>query len=127
MRQTKMVKSRRTFLKTTFLGLGALRAGADVLVSPAAHLSNPVGLAPKPDAKQPGSDIRVWFTNGKQRFAAGTPIPWQAASTTPSTDSIRLIEANRFQDILGFGGGFSYAPRLLSKPRQAPAPASMDH
>src|ERR1700681_4874221 len=103
MRQTKIVNSRRTFLKTSVLGLGALRAGAATLSPPTADQSIPVGLAPTSDAKQPGSDIRVWFTNGKQRFAAGTPIPWQAASTTPSTDSIRLIEANRFQDVLGFG------------------------
>jgi len=66
-------------------------------------------MAPDAAAKQLASDIAVWFTNGKQRFAAGRPIQWQPASTPTATDSIQLIAANKFQDILGFGGCFSDA------------------
>lgn len=127
MTHAKIANSRRTFLKTSVLGFGALHAGAATLASRAADPSNPVGLAPKLDARQPGSDIRVWFTNEKQRFAAGTPIPWQAASTTPSTDSLRLIEANRFQDILGFGGCFSDAACYVMNQLQPPVREQLLH
>jgi glucosylceramidase len=109
MKQTKSPNSRRAFIKNSALGLGALGAGASVLASATVRKSAPLGIAPDAAAKQPASDIAVWFTNGKQRFAAGRPIQWQPASTPSTTDSIQLIVANKFQDILGFGGCFSDA------------------
>ncbi len=109
MKQTKSPRSRRAFLKTSALGLGALSTGASALASVTSHLSTSGESLPETNANLPASDIAVWFTNGKERFAAGKPIAWQPTSTTPSPDSIRLIQANKFQDILGFGGCFSDA------------------
>ena len=105
MKQTKSLNSRRSFLKTSALGLGAL--GASSLAS--AEMLASASAAPEANTKQPTSEIAVWFTNAKQRFTAGSPISWQPASNTTSPDSIRLVAANKFQDILGFGGCFSDA------------------
>src|SRR6266481_4799797 len=109
MRQTTSSNSRRAFIKTSVLGLGVLGASASASASATVHKSDPFVMAADTAAKQPVSDIAAWFTNGKQRFAAGRPIQWQPASTPPATDSIQLIAANKFQDILGFGGCFSDA------------------
>src|SRR5438477_6090776 len=99
MKQTKSPRSRRAFIKTSTFGLGALTTGASALASVTSHLSNSVGTLLDTNAKPPASDIAVWVTNGKQRFAAGRPIPWQPASTTPSPDSVGLFQANKFHDL----------------------------
>jgi glucosylceramidase len=109
MKPTKSPNSRRAFIKTSVLGLGALGASASASASATVCKSDPFVMAPDAAAKQLASDIAVWFTNGKQRFAAGRPIQWQPASTPTATDLIQLIAANKFQDILGFGGCFSDA------------------
>jgi len=105
MKQTKSLNSRRSFIKTSALGLGAL--GASSLAR--AEMPASASAAPEANIKQPSSEIAVWYTNTKQRFTGGPPISWQPASNTTSPDSIRLIAANKFQDILGFGGCFSDA------------------
>ena len=105
MKQTKSLNSRRSFIKTSALGLGAL--GASSLAR--AEMPASASAAPEANIKQPSSEIAVWYTNAKQRFTTGSPISWQPASNTTSPDSIRLIAANKFQDILGFGGCFSDA------------------
>ncbi|PYX75073.1 MAG: hypothetical protein DMG78_05140, partial [Acidobacteria bacterium] len=109
MKQMKNPGSRRAFIKASALGLGVIGSRASALASASAYLSDPFITAPDAETKPPESDVAVWFTNQKQRFAAGPPIPWQPASATVSNDSVRLIEANKFQDILGFGGCFSDA------------------
>ncbi len=113
MKQTKGLNSRRAFIKISALGLGALGAGASPSVSATAEAVDPVSIVPDADTKQPVSEIAVWFTNDKERFAAGRPIQWQAALTAPAADSIQLVVANKFQDILGFGGCFSDASCYL--------------
>jgi hypothetical protein len=131
MKQSKTPNSRRAFLKTSILGLGALGTSAATLASPSEQPSTFAGAALKPDPKPPGSDIRVWVTNMKQRFAAGTPIPWlpaaPSASTTPSTESVRLVDANKFQDILGFGGCFSDAACYVFNQLREPAREHLLH
>ncbi|HMH05326.1 MAG TPA: twin-arginine translocation signal domain-containing protein, partial [Terriglobales bacterium] len=107
MKQTKGLNSRRAFIKISALGLGALGAGATPSVSASAEGFDPVSIVPDAVTKRPVSEIAVWFTNEKERFAAGRPIRWQPASTSPATDSIRLVVVNKFQDILGFGGCFT--------------------
>jgi len=77
--------------------------------------------------KPPGSDIAVWITNDKQRFSAGPSIPWQPASKSESTDSVRVIESNKFQDILGFGGCFSDAACYVINQLRAPAREELLH
>jgi glucosylceramidase len=86
-----------------------------------------MGIAPQPDAKPPASEIAVWFTNKKQRFARGRSMQWQPAGSPPATDSIRLIEANKFQDILGFGGCFSDAACYVINQLHAPAREQLLH
>ena len=90
------------------LGLGALGAGASPSASLAANRFD-VSAAPEAATKPRASGIAVWFTNNKQRFAAGQPIQWQPVSAPAGADSIQLVVANKFQDILGFGGCFSDA------------------
>ena len=109
MKQTIGLNSRRAFIKISALGLGALGAGVSPSALATEKISGPVGGSPDAGTKQPASEIAVWFTNNKERFAASRPIQWQPASTAPSTDSIQLVAANKFQDILGFGGCFSDA------------------
>ena len=125
MRRVKNPSSRRAFIKASALGLGALGAGSSAFPSMAALDS----ISPDmPDAEaKPVSDIAVWFTNQKQRFAPGQPIRWQPASTTPVVDSIRLIEANKFQDILGFGGCFSDAACYVINQLRPPAREQLLH
>ncbi len=84
MKQTKGLNSRRAFIKISALGLGALGAGASPSVSATAEEVDPVSIVPDADTKQPVSEIAVWFTNDKERFAAGRPIQWQAALTAPA-------------------------------------------
>jgi glucosylceramidase len=109
MKPTIGLNSRRTFIKISALGLGVLGAGASPSALATEKISEPVGGVPDAGTKQPVSEITVWFTNRKERFAAGRPIQWQPASTPPAADSIQLVAANKFQDILGFGGCFSDA------------------
>lgn len=112
--------SRRTFLKTSALGLGALGATRAAMGAESAGIS-PVGNGAVADVKQPASEIAVWFTNAKQRFAAGKAIAWQPATATPSPDAIQLVTANKFQDILGFGGCFSDAACYVINQLHEPA------
>ena len=125
MKRTRIPGSRRAFIKTAAFGLSALGASASGSGSRSGLW--PVRTGAEGDAKPPGSDIRIWFTNGKQRFAGGAPISWQAASPTPSTDSVRLIEANKFQDILGFGGCFSDAACYVINQLHAPLREQLLH
>src|SRR5580692_8712343 len=92
--------SRREFIKRTALGVGALSSAASAFHTAGAADANSL---------PPQSDISVWSTNDRERFAAGQKITWQPASETPGPDSVRLVTGNQFQDILGFGGCFSDA------------------
>src|SRR5882724_6265689 len=115
MKPAKTSNSRRAFLRTTALGLGAIGAGASSLGRASAEAASSGGGAATavPVSKGPSTEIAVWYTNAKQRFAAGKPISWQPAvlpaPDPPPADSIQLVPANKFQDILGFGGCFSDA------------------
>ena len=107
MKQTKSPNSRRTFIKTSALGLGALTA---VSLAPTATAEMASATtAPVANTTQPASEIAVWYTNAKQRYTAGQPIQWQPAPSSVAPDSVRLIATNKFQDILGFGGCFTDA------------------
>src|SRR5215471_19196680 len=103
MKQAKSLNSRRTFLRNSALSLGALGA-ASLAPGASAEMLGAASSAPEPNTNRQLSDISVRYTNAKQRFAAGQPIQWQDASSMTSTDSVRIIPLNKFQDILGFGG-----------------------
>ena len=81
--------SRRAFLKTSALGSG----GAGVASSLRGERGGAFGWRrPAPSNKSPASRDAVWYTNAKQRFAAGQPIRWQPAATaTVSPDSLRIV------------------------------------
>ena len=124
MTQTTDLNSRRAFLKFSALSLGVLGAGAS---SSATESLEPVSIAPEADTKQPASEISVRSTNSKQRFAAGQAIQWQLASAPPAPDSIQLVVANKFQDILGFGGCFSDASCYVINQLRTPVREQLLH
>jgi glucosylceramidase len=111
MKNAKHLNSRRAFIKISALSLGA--GGVCSSFAASKIMWDAPVVVPNPDTTQPRSEIAVWFTNREARFAAGRPIPWQTASQPPSTDSLQLIAANKFQDILRFGGYFSDASCYL--------------
>jgi glucosylceramidase len=103
--------SRRKFLKNSAFSLGAAASASLAPTTEAEHLDTAFPSAE--ESLRPVSEITVKVTNGKERFANGQPIQWQTISTPPPGDSIRLMVANKFQDILGFGGCFSDASCYL--------------
>ena len=107
--------------------MGALGAGTSVLSSATTRNAPLFAEFPVAGAKQPPSDIAVWFTNSKQRFTSGKPIQWQAAPATPSTEAVQLVAANKFQDILGFGGCFSDAACYVISQLHEPAREQLLH
>jgi glucosylceramidase len=109
MKQTNGLNSRRAFIKMSALGLGALGAATAPPTSATAEMLGSVGPVSATDTRQPASEIAVWFTNSRQRFAASRPIQWQPGLTPATADSIQLVPTNKFQEILGFGGCFSDA------------------
>jgi glucosylceramidase len=127
MKQTNSQNSRRAFIKTSALGLGALGVSTSAITSTSANASDTAGKRAVTDAKQPVSDIAIWSTNNKQRFAQGRTIPWQPAPATSPTDSVRLIASNKFQDILGFGGCFTDASCYVINQLHAPAREQLLH
>jgi glucosylceramidase len=103
--------TRRKFIKLSTMALGAMTPG---IAKPSAStpIPGPPEAIPYPDA--PTSEISVWFTDDKHRFTPAPAIPWQPASTaTPPVDSVQLVPANKFQEILGFGGCFTDASCYL--------------
>jgi glucosylceramidase len=85
--------TRRDFLKLSAIGLAAAAASPRV-----------AGLAPQ--TNQP-SEISVWVTNEKLRFAPATPLAWKPASATNTAEVIALDPSQKFQEILGFGAAFT--------------------
>ena len=71
-----MRNSRRTFLKTSALGLAAVGAG---VTAASAETAEPAAVVSNIENTQPGSEIAIWSTDAKQRFAAGSPIQWHPA------------------------------------------------
>src|ERR1700678_2696688 len=86
-------ESRREFIKRTAFAVGSLSTVASSFGAEPPTIANT--LPPK-------SDIAVWYTNDRERFAPGERIAWQPASGTSAIDSVRLVTGNQFQDILGF-------------------------
>src|SRR5947208_15542744 len=107
------MRSRRDFIKLSAMGLGAVGAcapGLPALPRPAVNHASNSG------AEQASSEIKVWVTNGRQRFAPASPIRWQPTNATDATnaiDTIQLVPANRFQEILRFGACFTDASCYL--------------
>src|SRR5262245_12014856 len=97
--------SRRVFL-TQSAKTGILSAGAyaqPTILKPLAPAVSAMGVS------QRSSEISVWCTNARQRFAKGEPIGWHPAPTSLPVDSVRFVAGNKFQEIQGFGGCFSDA------------------
>src|SRR5215831_13678333 len=125
--------SRRAFIQTSVLGLGAVGTRSAALSSavtnrPASPVLGSSSVPPEMHGvKPPGSDIAVWITNDKQRFSAGPSIPWQPTSKSESTDSVRVLASNKSQDILGFSGCFSDAACYVINQLRAPAREELLH
>ncbi len=107
MKPTKSLNSRRAFSRLLlWVWVRLARASVGLGERGGVGWRRP---ARKADAKQPTSRLRSGI-RAKQRFAAGQPISWQSGIVRPPpADSIQLVPANKFQDILGFGGCFSDA------------------
>ncbi len=126
MKSTKDPTSRRAFLKTSALGLGALErqrfrfssaATADALVRPSSA-----------EETKPASEIAVWFTKCETTFRRQeSSIAWQPAPATSAPDAIQLVSTNKFQDILGFGGCFSDAACYVINQLHEPAREQLLH
>src|ERR1041385_7009456 len=103
--------TRRHFIKLSTAALAAVpRFGTKSAAATATQGSREV----PPSLDAPKSEISVWFTDAKRRFTPADRIPWQAASATASPiDCVQLVPANRFQEILGFGGCFTDASCYL--------------
>jgi glucosylceramidase len=94
--------TRRHFIRLSSMALGAMTPRIAQPSASSSTRANPESL-PVPDP--PASDISAWFTDAQRRFAPSDHIQWQPAPTAaPPTDSIQLVPANKFQQILGFGG-----------------------
>lgn len=90
--------SRRDFLKTSTLGLGAIGVAAGAVAS---------GALAATEAAPPTSDIAVWVTSDEKRYAAEPAIHWQHISEKTAIDPIRIDPSKTYQDILGFGAAFT--------------------
>jgi glucosylceramidase len=90
--------SRRDFLKTSTLGLGAMGVAAGALASAAPAAAE---VAP------PTSDLQMWVTFDVHRFASYPSIRWQPIAEKPAVDSIRVDPYKTYQDIWGFGASFT--------------------
>lgn len=128
------MSSRRAFLKLSALTMGAAGASASFSSSTVSATLNSASIASDKEGTRPASDVAVWFTNGKQRFALGPPISWQPAATPaasladlPSKDVVRLVPSNKFQSILGFGGCFSDAACYVINQLGAPIREQLLH
>ena len=120
------MSSRRRFLKLSALGMGAAGAASIMPSVTASAVRAHANVLSTEDASPP-SEIRVWFTNGKQRFSAGQPIPWHPLTKQPATESIQLVAQNKFQEILGFGGCFSDAACYVISQLHEPAREQLLH
>ncbi|MFZ0684013.1 MAG: glycoside hydrolase family 30 beta sandwich domain-containing protein [Terriglobales bacterium] len=95
MKNISLRKTRRQFLRSSFLGLAATATSRALPVF--AMNSVPTG------------EIAAWVTAGNNRFTPVTGLAWRAASTPPPGSVIVLNPEKEFQTILGFGGAFTEA------------------
>jgi glucosylceramidase len=89
--------SRRNFMKTAALGLGAITAYSGPLTSKGTATGG----------SDPRSEISVWMTAGEKRFEAVSPLHWQKAGEQISHEVLQLDPQKKYQEILGFGGAFT--------------------
>ncbi|MGH9725386.1 MAG: hypothetical protein ACRD41_09995, partial [Candidatus Acidiferrales bacterium] len=92
--------SRRDFLGISALGLAAAVAPPKIFREAAKTTRETSGET---------SEISVRVTSGEKRFAAASPVAWNAAAAPSHGDQIQLIPGRKFQEILGFGGAFTDA------------------
>lgn len=85
--------SRRDFLRLSALGLAATTASASI-----PRFQQGAGAS---------SEIKIWVTSGKSRFAPHNSISWQPAAGPSDTAAIILDPARKFQEILGFGAALT--------------------
>src|ERR1700722_11773831 len=88
--------SRRDFLKTSTLGLGAMGVADGALASAAVR-----------EVAPPTSDVQMWVTFDVHRFESYPSIRWQQIADKPAIDSIRIDPSRTYQDIWGFGASFT--------------------
>jgi glucosylceramidase len=85
--------SRRDFLRLSALGLAATTASASI-----PRFQQGAGAS---------SEIKIWVTSGKLRFAPQDSISWQPTAGPSDTAAIILDPARKFQEILGFGAALT--------------------
>jgi glucosylceramidase len=90
-------RNRREFLKSSALGIAALRSTAVLGKSSGAVASNPAG------------PLSVWITEGNRRLEKQTASKWENSHGAPGAESIVIDPAKSYQPILGFGAAFTDA------------------
>src|ERR1700758_5161285 len=85
-------QTRRTFLKTSAMGLTVAATG---------------GLGSAGAAVGSGS-VEVRVTSGKLRYSAAPPLEWRPSPAT-GENVITVDPAQQFQEMLGFGAAFTDA------------------
>ena len=96
-------RSRREFLGISALGVVTTLAPKES----AGKLARMVGEGGK--APREGTEISVWVTSGKDRFAAAPQLSWGPVPAASRADQIRLDPSKKYQAIMGFGGAFTDA------------------
>jgi len=101
--------TRREFLKSSALAAGSMGAHAAKLSSAGSlQAARPLGTLHGLDVPPP-SKASLWITSGNDRMLAVPPVEWKPTSGEATTEAIRVLPQNTFQEILGFGGCFSDA------------------
>ena len=96
-------RSRREFLGISALGVVTTMAPKE----PAGKVARMIGEGGK--APREGTEISVWVTSGKDRFAPAPQLSWGPAPAASRAGQIRLDPSKKYQAILGFGGAFTDA------------------
>lgn len=53
------------------------------------------------------SDIAVHTTDPSKKLVAGSPVKWQSRTEQADSETVRILPAQTFQKIVGFGGAFT--------------------
>ena len=107
-------KSRRTFLKTSAMGITAA-ATADASFALSRFVTPP-----------PSGDIFVKITAGTQRYADSPVLAWRAGGAAGES-VVKIDAAKKYQQVLGFGAAFTDAACYMFHQLAEPARAQLLH
>ena len=119
--------SRRAFITRAALGIGAIATEFSHQLSANAELARLVNDDSTGSSVRPLTPITTWHTDAKRRFTPAQSIAWEPVSKPASSQTIQLVLANKFQEILGFGGCLSDASCYLISQLAEPAREQLLH